>query len=486
MRRRLLLVLACLAGSLRACTDYGESAPAKPIDDAGASSTDAGTTGSDAGADAGADAGGDAGGDAGDSGAEGGVGAATPTGLDVATSSSATCATVQYGSEKKVTYCWGAEGAKYPAASRGTAEGDPSVDGFYRPRLPSSDAKYLTFEPLVGAGTGEWFIGRGTDGQTTATYAWGSNDTGECAAGSITATMPNLFKAGGIALQFDAVHAAPNHGCLVQNGTLYCWGSNTSCELRSGALASCNTSPPVLTDGVARTVEAESGQPSGATGPIIRVAGGLDHTCVQVKGAAADEIRCWGSNVQGQVDSGAGTFIDAPTTVVTVPRAGAGLAAGENHTCAITDVNKVACWGRNDAGQSNPANPSAKSKPVEIATISGSVSTLRAAGDMSCVVARAVGQPSRAYCWGNGPKGRAADDANTAVGKVAGIQDVTQLALGRGHACAVAKKDGAAETDPARVWCWGTNAFKRVDPRALDTQTMAQPVEIQFPPEPAN
>lgn len=427
-----------------------------------------------------------------DSGNEGGVTDTQPIGVQVATSLSATCATVQYASAKKVTYCWGGLNAKYPASTIGTQAGDPNVDGFYRPRLPTADFKFLSFTFLTGAGTGDWFVGRGSDGQTTATYAWGTNDLGESAAGSAAQTMPNVLKLGTSLLQFDTIYAAPNHGCMVQNGNLFCWGNNTNCEIRSGQSATCNaTDLPILPDKSSHVVEDEGSHASGKGGPQVRFTGGIDHSCREVKSGgtgpdAMDDVTCWGSNVFGQIDVSGGTFIDAPTTVLQVRRSSAELAAGENHTCALNDVSKITCWGRNDSGQSNPANKSAKVKPTEVSNVPGTLSTLRAAGDLSCVVSKQLAQPSHAVCWGNGPKARVSGEEDAPVGKVAGIQDVTELAIGRAHGCAVARKEGAAASDQPHVYCWGNNDSKRVDPRQAAGTQIAQPIQIQFPPEPAN
>lgn len=488
MRRRPLFVLLTSLGTLVGCAsvlgDFDVEATGSSPDASSSGNTSSSGNVGEAGSEGGGS----------DSGKEGGVADVAPTGLQVATSTSATCATVQYASGKKVTYCWGAQGAKYPANTVGTQSiADANVDGFYRPRLPTADVKYLTFSYLTGAGTGEWFVGRGSDGQTTATYAWGSNDTGETAAGNLSSTMPNVLKLNTSLLQFDTIYAAPNHGCMVQNNNFFCWGNNTNCEIRSGASATCNTTEtPILADKNSRVVEDEGPHASSKGGPVVRMAGGADHSCRQVKAGSAgpdtlEDVSCWGSNLFGQIDAAGGAFIDAPTVVTQVRRGSAELAAGENHTCVINDVSKITCWGRNDSGQSNPANKSQKSKPNEVNNLPGLLSTLRAAGDLSCVVAKPIGQPSRAWCWGNGPKARIAGEEDAPVGKVAGIQDVTELAIGRSHACAVARKEGATASDLPHVYCWGTNDFKRVDPRQPpNAPPILQPIQIQFPPEPAN
>lgn len=478
MRRR-LLVLASLAGSLVACASILGDLDVEP-----AGSTPDGSTPADGG-DVEASAN-----DATTDADSGPLADKRPIGLQVATSTSATCATVQYPSSQKiVTYCWGAEGAQYPYAAVGASAGDPNVDGFYRPRLVAAAVKYLTFSSLTGAGTGEWFVGRGTDGQTTATYAWGSNKDGECAAGDPTSVMPTEVRYNG-SLQFDSLSAGPNHGCGVAGKRLYCWGSNTNCELRAGPLAACNAETPILADQISRGVDDESTHTSGKAA-VIRVALGLSHACRQVRSNdeglnADDTISCWGGNLFGQANPSTGPFfVDPPADMIKVKRAVAELAAGENHSCAISNVGEVKCWGRNNAGQSDPKSADATVSPTSV-EVPGVITKLRAAGDLSCAVSKQMDQPSFAYCWGNGPRGRAAGDVNAPIGKIAGIQDVSELAIGRAHACAVAKKEGATESDPARVWCWGTNEFKRVDPRSAGTAQFPQPVEIAFPDEPAN
>lgn len=481
MRRRLVLLIS-FATPLVACASLLGDFDVTPSADAGPGSS-SGTSGSS--------------GSSGSSGAEGGADSGDeggnteppqPAGVTVATTTNATCATVKY-TKVQVTYCWGAEGSFAPQIVGADAT-DTRIEGFARPRLPTAEVKYVNFDQMTGAvGTADWFVGKGSDGQQAGTYAWGANALGQSAAGAAPATRPAIMKLGASLLQFDTVYAAPNSGCLVQNGKLFCWGSNLKCNIRSGETTTCNTVPTTLADRYAPVVEDESTSPSGATA-VLRMSGGLDHSCVQRRASGdTDDIECWGSNVFGQVDStSALTFVATPTqNKVKVKRAAAELVSGENHNCALEDATSITCWGKNDSGQANPLNPSVKTQPftLEAKDLPGALSHLRAAGDLSCVVSKQLAQPSRAWCWGSGAKGRATGD-NGPLGKVAGIQDVTALAVGRSHACAVAKKEGAADSDAPRVYCWGNNAFHRVDPRSPTTQEVLQPIEIKFPAEPAN
>ena len=79
---------------------------------------------------------------------------------------------------------------------------------------------------------------------------------------------------------------------------------------------------------------------------------GKEHGCAIVALAPADPLRihCWGSNQYGQL--GDYTFEDHVDPMpVGVDLDAAELAAGDEHTCAITSAGAVYCWGSNDDGE---------------------------------------------------------------------------------------------------------------------------------------
>jgi hypothetical protein len=81
------------------------------------------------------------------------------------------------------------------------------------------------------------------------------------------------------------------------------------------------------------------GPPGGGGGPpaSARLAAGNDFTC----GLRSDGvIACWGRNEVGQTLSPGGTFTQ--------------IAGGYMHACALRSNATVACWGLNDSGQSSP------------------------------------------------------------------------------------------------------------------------------------
>jgi alpha-tubulin suppressor-like RCC1 family protein len=51
-------------------------------------------------------------------------------------------------------------------------------------------------------------------------------------------------------------------------------------------------------------------------------------------------IACWGKNNEGQSTAAAGTF--------------ASVSAGKTHTCGVRTDGKIVCWGEDSAGQATP------------------------------------------------------------------------------------------------------------------------------------
>jgi alpha-tubulin suppressor-like RCC1 family protein len=92
---------------------------------------------------------------------------------------------------------------------------------------------------------------------------------------------------------------------------------------------------------------------------------------------------------------------------------------------------------------------------------------LAAGGEYTC----ALESDGTLWCWGNNTGGRLSvdnDDADTAQPRpVVGLEDVTEIAGGRNHRCAL-KGDGT-------VWCWGRN--NGLDPGNSDS-VIPEPVEM--------
>lgn len=140
-------------------------------------------------------------------------------------------------------------------------------------------------------------------------------------------------------------------------------------------------------------------------------AGGA-HTCAI--GPTDGIVACWGRNDVGQ------TNVPGDLGAVTQ------VSAGVLHTCAVKQVDgNVRCWGYNYYGQS--------SVPADLGAV-----TLVSAGNASTCAIRQVDGNLR--CWGL--------DATTVPSDLGAVRDVS---VGVGYICAV-RSDGT-------VACWGENSY---------------------------
>jgi alpha-tubulin suppressor-like RCC1 family protein len=130
---------------------------------------------------------------------------------------------------------------------------------------------------------------------------------------------------------WTAVSAGFYHTCALKtDGTLWCWGDNTSGQL---GLGTASTTP---------------GQVTAGTAPWTVVTAGQSHTCaLQADGT----LWCWGENADGQLGIGSNLPSAAPVVVTASPSSWSAVAAGGAHTCAVAGDGTLWCWGANVKGQ---------------------------------------------------------------------------------------------------------------------------------------
>ena len=244
-------------------------------------------------------------------------------------------------------------------------------------------------------------------------------------------------------LRFTSLVAGWAHTCgLTKAGRAYCWGWNPAGALGIGDTV-VSTTPVAVTGGLTFTTLAAS----------------LTHTCGLATGGAA---YCWGENDYGQL--GAATsercskMENSPCSSKALPVSGglvfATIAAGFQHTCALTPTGAAYCWGRNDLGQlgSGDTQPSS---PTPTAVAGGiRLVTLGAGGFHTCGLTAA----GEAYCWGGNSVGQLGRGDDTGRGvtpvPVSGGNRFKTVTAGRAHTCGV--------TQAQSVLCWGSNADQQL------------------------
>jgi hypothetical protein len=146
-----------------------------------------------------------------------------------------------------------------------------------------------------------------------------------------------------------AVAMGNGHGCaLLESGDVKCWGNDHQSQLGAGMTPGTPHDPyPSVNLGTGRT----------ATAIAVTVVGGLDdlsHSCALLDDGT---LKCWGSNLVGQLGqgdlNGRGWFMTGDA-IHPIDLGGGrrvlSVAAGYQHTCAVIEGGAVKCWGKADRG----------------------------------------------------------------------------------------------------------------------------------------
>lgn len=181
---------------------------------------------------------------------------------------------------------------------------------------------------------------------------------------------------------------------------------------------------------------------------ITQVSTSFRHSCAVT---SVGGIKCWGDNTYGQLGDGTTTSRVTPIDVVGLAGAAQAVATGYYSTCALLVSGAVQCWGYNGYGQLGDGTLVSKSSPVNVTT-SSAVSAISSGGQHVCVLLT----PSNGLqCWGYNLSGGLGDGTNvsksvpTAVSGMA--SGVSSVAAGWYHTCALM---GTGD-----VKCWGSNSY---------------------------
>jgi alpha-tubulin suppressor-like RCC1 family protein len=267
---------------------------------------------------------------------------------------------------------------------------------------------------------------------TGAVLCWGNNYYGQLGDGTTT-DRSTPTPVAGLATGVAAVVAGEFHTCAVTTlGGVLCWGANGPGQLGDGTTTNRSTPTPV----------------SGLGSGVAAIAAGGTHTCaLSLIGA----VVCWGYNTYGQLGDGTWTDRLTPTAVSGLASGVVVVAAGEGHTCAVTAVGGVLCWGHNTSAQLGDGTTTNRSTPTAVSGLGSGVVTLAAGSLHTCAVTAAGG----VVCWGYNTSGQLGDGTTTrrlTPTAVSGLgSGVTGVAALWDHNCALTAAGG--------VLCWGSNDY---------------------------
>jgi len=167
--------------------------------------------------------------------------------------------------------------------------------------------------------------------------------------------------------------------------------------------------------------------------PAVAIAAGNDHSCAL---SVAGGVWCWGYNGDGQLGDGSLATRPRPVEVAGLGGGVAAIAAGWFHSCALIGGG-ARCWGRNDRGQLGDGTIDRRTTPVAVSRLSSGLTGIAAGAMHSC----ALRDDGTLRCWGRNDYGQLGDgsdvDRLTPVGVRRLPGAVAQVAAGGLHSCAL-------------------------------------------------
>jgi len=179
---------------------------------------------------------------------------------------------------------------------------------------------------------------------------------------------------------------------VLENHSVGCWNSNVSGGFGNGKSESREVSAtPVTVAGVSNATAGSAGSVS---------------ACAVLGGGGID---CWGTNEYGAVGDGhhGASEIATASGVVGITKA-TKLSVGDDHACAIEN-EEVKCWGTNGEGQlGNGETSEVVDEPVRVTGISSSAVEVSAGGS-TCALLKS----KQVKCWGWNGYGELGDGTTT-------------------------------------------------------------------------
>ncbi|TLY15221.1 MAG: hypothetical protein E6K69_06550 [Nitrospirae bacterium] len=258
---------------------------------------------------------------------------------------------------------------------------------------------------------------------------WGNNHDGQLGDGTEADRLTPVDVVG-LLSKARAISAGERHTCaLTRDGGAKCWGNNHDSQLGDGTDVDKKTPVDVV----------------GVTSGVQAIVAGWRHTCALT---TLGGVKCWGNNHDGQLGDGTKVDKNVPVDVMGLVGGVKAITAGRRHTCALTTLGGVKCWGNNHDGQLGDGTKVDKNIPVDVIGLVGGVKAIAAGWRHTCALTTA----GSVKCWGKNHDGQLGD--GTAINRsspvdVVGLPSVVHaIAAGGQHTCGL---------NPQFVSCWGDN-----------------------------
>ena len=273
-------------------------------------------------------------------------------------------------------------------------------------------------------------------------WSWGYNNNGQLGNSSCCVTSPSPVQVTGFGPDSGVivVAAGSTHSlALKSDGSVWAWGANNYGQIGNGA-SGANVTSPVQVSGL------------GPNSGVITVSTkGSFSLALKADGS----VWAWGYNGYGQLANGNTTNSAIPVQVSGLTGVIA-VAAGNSHALAVKSDGSIWSWGQNGAGALGDGSTTDRAFPVQVSQASGLVpipgEMVIAAGTNHSMALTSDGS---VWAWGSNSNGQLGDNSTTSRNTpvpVSGLpagSGVIALAGGSYHSLAV-KSNGT-------VWAWGRN-----------------------------
>jgi alpha-tubulin suppressor-like RCC1 family protein len=238
-------------------------------------------------------------------------------------------------------------------------------------------------------------------------------------------------------------------------GSGLAWGSNGAGQLGNGTDTDSNVPVPVAL-------------PAGTT--ITAIAGGRTYSLALT---STGTVLAWGSNNDGQLGNPAFTRSSVPVPVrLPAGTTITGIAAGGDHSLAVTSTGTVLAWGSNSAGQVGNGNYRDQLAPVRVNLPAGTTITAIAAGTVHSLAVTSTGT---GLAWGSNRVGQLGNGTNTDRNRPVPVNlpagtTITAIAAGVDHSLAV--------TSTGTALAWGNNEFGELGNGSDTNSNLPVPVNL--------
>ena len=384
------------------------------------------------------------------------VSATAPTVIDIVgtpgafgTNAAGFCAITQSGSNKEL-HCWGTNFSGRLGVGDTTGRSFPT-------KATANPASGFTNTNVTAVAMGAMSVCAIENGSV---FCAGTNSSGQLGNGTTNdsslfvkvadnnAAVPSISNS-----DFSKIAVGNNTACALKMSMAYCWGADTYGLIGDGAASTAGSNVPIMLNDASPFIN----------GAVAEIGLSGKHACLlRDMGQANDKkTYCWGMTGASAV-GGTATYDSAFRNVATIVPDGGGftngnvdsISVGEESTCVV-DAGVVRCFGANNGGISSPAGSASPIwPPVAIPdaapfTNSGVAKVVNGATS-ACAIKTSV-----LYCWGSDFAGSLGDGgtanaAKTAV-KVAAANGFTNTNVSK---VAISAQTACA-LEAGSLWCWG-------------------------------